>query len=124
MSDEVCLSYDELCEKLRSEIGRQVFQLALQARVIARTADSQLRGDYANPRDMSGTIAQSQGYVGDHRPDSGAGLSGPVLRQEAAQPVIAHTREIGMVEKVGVGGFEPPTSWSQTRRAYPCATPR
>ena len=57
MSDEVCLSYDELCAKLRSEIGKQVFQLALQARVIARTADSQLRGDYANPRDMSGTIA-------------------------------------------------------------------
>ena len=59
MSDEVCLSYDELCEKLRSEIGKQVFQLALQARVIARTADSQLRGDYANP-----------GICRDHRPDS------------------------------------------------------
>ena len=25
---------------------------------------------------------------------------------------------------VGVGGFEPPTSWSQTKRASHCATPR
>ena len=25
---------------------------------------------------------------------------------------------------VGVGGFEPPTSWSQTMRATRCATPR
>jgi hypothetical protein len=25
---------------------------------------------------------------------------------------------------VGVSGFEPPTSWSQTMRASPCATPR
>jgi hypothetical protein len=25
---------------------------------------------------------------------------------------------------VGAGGFEPPTSWSQTMRANPCATPR
>ena len=57
MDDEARLSYEDLCEKLRGDIGRQVFQLALQARIVARTADSQLRGDYANPRDMPGAIA-------------------------------------------------------------------
>ena len=57
MSDDVRLSYDELCEKLQGDIGRQIFQLALQARIVMRTEGSQLRGDYANPRDMPGTIA-------------------------------------------------------------------
>lgn len=57
MNEGVRLSYEELCEKLQGDIGRQVFQLALQARIVMRTADSQLRGDYANPRDMPGTIA-------------------------------------------------------------------
>ena len=57
MSDEIRLSYEDLCEKLQGDIGRQIFQLALQARIVMRTEGSQLRGDYANPRDMPGTIA-------------------------------------------------------------------
>ena len=57
MSDEIRLSYEELCEKLQGDIGRQIFQLALQARIVMRTEGSQLRGDYTNPRDMPGTIA-------------------------------------------------------------------
>lgn len=57
MSEELRLGYQEMCDKLRGDIGRRVSQLALQTRVIARTAHSELRGDYVTPGGMTETIA-------------------------------------------------------------------
>ncbi len=57
MSDDLKLSYEELSEKLQGEIGRRVRQLALQTRITARTANSELRGDYYSPAGMTETIA-------------------------------------------------------------------
>jgi hypothetical protein len=39
-------------------------------------------------------------------------------------PVTVSTYKLLNKNMVGVSGFEPPTSWSQTMRASPCATPR
>ena len=57
MNEELRLSYNQLCEFLEGEIGRQVRQLALQSRVIARTQHSEFRGDFVTPGGLSEMIA-------------------------------------------------------------------
>ncbi len=57
MSEELRLSYHQLCEFLEGEVGRQVRQLALQSRVIARTQHSEFRGDFVTPGGLSEMIA-------------------------------------------------------------------
>jgi len=57
MSEEPRLSYHQLCEFLEGEVGRQVRQLALQSRVIARTQHSEFRGDFVTPGGLSEMIA-------------------------------------------------------------------
>lgn len=57
MSEELRLSYHQLYEFLEGEVGRQVRQLALQSRVIARTQHSEFRGDFVTPGGLSEMIA-------------------------------------------------------------------
>ena len=57
MNDELRLTYRELRDRLEGDIGRRVRQLALQTRAIARSAQSEYRGDVANPSGMTEAIA-------------------------------------------------------------------
>ena len=57
MNDELRYSYLELRERLQGDVGRLVRQLALQTRAIARSAQSEYRGDVATPSGMTEAIA-------------------------------------------------------------------
>jgi hypothetical protein len=57
MNEELRLGYRELRERLEGDIGRQVRQLALQSSAIARTAQSEYRGETARPTGMAEVIA-------------------------------------------------------------------
>ena len=57
MNEDLHLSYRELLDRLEGDVGRQVRQLALQTRAIARSAQSEYRGDVATPSGMTEAIA-------------------------------------------------------------------
>ncbi len=57
MNEELRLSYRELHDRLQDDAGRRVRQLALQTRAIARSAQSEYRGDLATPSGMTEAIA-------------------------------------------------------------------
>ena len=57
MNEKIRLSYTELCEFLEGDVGKQIRQLALQSRVIARTQHSEFRGDFVTPGGLSEMIA-------------------------------------------------------------------
>ena len=57
MNDELHLSYRELRDLLEGDVGRRVRQLALQTRAVARSAQSEFRGDLATPGGMTEAIA-------------------------------------------------------------------
>lgn len=57
MNDELRYNYLELRDRLQGDVGRRVRQLALQTRAIARSAQSEYRGDVATPSGMTEAIA-------------------------------------------------------------------
>ena len=57
MNEELHFSYRELRGRLEGDAGRRVRQLALQTRAIARSAQSEYRGDVASPSGMTEAIA-------------------------------------------------------------------
>lgn len=57
MTKELRFGYYELCNRLEGDVGRRIRQLALQTRAIARSAQSEYRGDFATPSGMTEAIA-------------------------------------------------------------------
>jgi hypothetical protein len=56
MKEELRMSYQELCERLQGDIGRQIRRLAVQSYTVATTAQSEYRGERIAPRGTTEAI--------------------------------------------------------------------
>ena len=48
----------------------------------------------------------------------------PILKEKSGVSFVGYSNPIRTLRMVGVTGFEPTASWSRTKRATNCATPR